>query len=97
MIVGPRLLSDVSRGIFIIAYIILIVGACIAASGIRVYFTQMYFVSDSSEIKRFLDAEDQYFKVGGDVTVTYIDNKDSSFDFSSTESQNQIYALCTAI
>ena len=58
MIVGPRLLSDVSRGIFIIVYIILVVGACIAAAGINVYFTQMYFVSDSSEIKRFLDAED---------------------------------------
>ncbi len=97
MMVGPRLLSDVSRGILIIAYIILIVGAIIAATGIRVYFTKMYFVSDSSEIKRFLDAEDQYFKVGGEVTVTYIDNQDESFDLSSVESQNHIYALCTAI
>ncbi len=86
MIVGPRLLSDVSRGIFIIVYIILVVGACIAAAGIKVYFTQMYFVSDSSEIKRFLDAEDQYFKVGGEVTVTYIDNQDANFDYSSVES-----------
>lgn len=77
MIVGPKLLSDVSRGIFVILYIIMIAGACYKASQVKVYFTQMYFVSDSSEIKNFLVAEEQYFKVGGDITTTYIEAQDA--------------------
>ena len=50
MIIGPKLLHDVSRVIWLIIYIILIAGAFYSATKVRVYFTKMYFVSDSSDI-----------------------------------------------
>ena len=40
----------------------------------------MYFVSDSSEIKRFFEAEEKYFKAGGELTTTYVDNGELNYN-----------------
>jgi hypothetical protein len=45
----------------------------------------MYFVSESSGVKKFLDLENLYFKPGGETTVSYIENQED-VDYSSLES-----------
>ena len=80
MIVAPKLLHDVSRVIWLIIYVLMILGAFYQVTKIRVYFTKMYFVSDSSEIKRFFEAEEKYFKAGGELTTTYVDNGELNYN-----------------
>lgn len=55
----------------------------------------MYFVSDSSDIKRFMEADEKYFKAGGEMTMTYVQNSD--LDYSLTENQNKLHRLNIAL
>ena len=80
MIFAPKLLHDASRVIWLVFYVIMIAGAFYQATKVRVYFTKMYFVSDSSEIKRFFDAEEKYFKAGGELTTTYVENGELNYN-----------------
>ena len=72
MILGPRLLHDVSRVIWLLIYAVLVTGAIYQATQVRVYFSKMYFVSDTSDIKHFLETDEKYFKAGGEITTTYV-------------------------
>ena len=83
MIVAPKLLHDVSRIFCLIVYLVFICLAFYQASQIRVYFTNQYFVSESSDIKRFFEVEEKYFKAGGEYTITIVDNAD--LDYSKVE------------
>ena len=54
-------------------------------------------MSDGSEVKRWFDADIEYFsKEGGENTVTYIHNKEE-IDFSEIGAQNRMHALNEAI
>ena len=55
----------------------------------------MYFVSDTSEIKHFLETDEKYFKAGGEITTTYVQN--SELDYSSLENQNKMHRLDLAL
>lgn len=91
MIVAPYLLSTVGRIIVLVIYALLIVGAIIYSQELSVYFTERYFVSDSSQIMQWYEANDRYFKSGGDETITYVTNL--STDYSEIDIQNKIYRM----
>lgn len=95
MIVGPKLLHDVSRFLWLVIYIILIIAAFYQATKVRVYFTKMYFVKDSSDIQHFLEAEEKYFRAGGEMTITYVSNRD--LDYSQLVNQNKLHRLNIAL
>ena len=61
----------------------MIIGAFYQATKVRVFFTKMYFVSESSDIKRFMEADEKYFKAGGEMTTTYVQN--GELDYSMIE------------
>ena len=63
-----------SRITWVIIYIALISGAFYSITKVRVYFTQMYFVKDGSEIKSFFEIEEKYFRAGGQVITTYVES-----------------------
>ena len=93
MILGPRLLHDISRVIWLLVYAVLVAGSIYAATQVRVYFSKMYFVSDSSDIKVFLETDEKYFKAGGSssFTTTYVQN--AQLDYSELDNQNKMHRL----
>mmetsp|Transcript_25821 Transcript_25821/g.34531 ORF Transcript_25821/g.34531 Transcript_25821/m.34531 type:complete len:103 (+) Transcript_25821:362-670(+) len=95
MILGPKLLHDVSRVIWMVLYALLIAGAFYQAIQVRVYFTKMYFVSESSDIKHFFEADEQYFKAGGEMTTTYVQN--GELEYSEIVNQNKLHRLNIAV
>lgn len=52
-------------------------------------------MSESSDIKRFFDAEEKYFKAGGELTITYVDNDE--LDYSQMQNQNKLHRLDRAL
>ena len=55
----------------------------------------MYFVSDSSDIKNFFEADEKYFKAGGEMTWTYVKNEE--LDYSEIDSQQMLHRLNIAL
>ena len=55
----------------------------------------MYFVKDGSEIKNFFEIEEKYFRAGGLMTTTYVEN--SELDLSQIVNQNKLHRLNTAL
>jgi len=50
----------------------LIAAAAYGVTHLKVYFTQMYFVSDDSQINSWFEANAKYFNQGGAFTTTYV-------------------------
>ena len=84
MVLAPVLLHNVTRISLLLFYVVLIAGSCYSVLGIRVHFSQMYFVSERSSINAWFEANQKYFQEGGDQTITYVQDE-AGIDFSEIE------------
>lgn len=78
---APYVLSTPGRIIFGVVYL---VWGCIAIYGctqLEVAFDFDYFISESSDVFTYNEANDKYFNTGGSTTNTYVEN--SKVDFTT--------------
>ena len=85
---APYVLSTPGRIVFGIIYLVWLCVAIYGCSQLEVAFDFDYFISESSDVFTYNEANDKYFNTGGEQTRTYVEN--TKIDFTTQESQLKI-------
>ena len=71
---APILKSNITRSAILFIYAIMITLASYSVLQIEVYFSNRFFVSESSHVYDWFEANEKYFEQGGAPTITYVQN-----------------------
>ena len=85
---APYVLSTPGRIVFGVIYLVWLCVAIYGCTQLEVAFDFDYFISESSDVFTYNEANDKYFDSGMPQTRTYVDN--ANIDFTTEENQLKI-------
>jgi len=89
-------LSRVGRILILLMFVLMVAIAAFGISSVEVFFDQVLFVSESSQLNKWFQANEKYFTSGTlDPTEFYVYNNE--LDFSTEKHQNMMHRLDKAV